>query len=177
MSKGVYALVFSNRPCSLPVGSLGEVRFRRGWHIYVGSALGPGGFARLDRHQRLALARDRPPRWHVDRLLLSPSFTLRHLVCAPADTDRECDLAGILDREGIPGFGCSDCSCESHLFYRKADPFGEVREAMASLGLAPVSKTIKRGEREGGVCKWWESPGPCARTGIPPGSSASSSTR
>ncbi|HUK38373.1 MAG TPA: DUF123 domain-containing protein [Methanomicrobiales archaeon] len=144
MSKGVYALVFSNRSCTLPVGSLGEVRFRRGWHIYVGSALGPGGFARVDRHRRLALARDRPPRWHVDRLLLSPSFTLRHLVCAPTGADLECDLAAVIGRGGVPSFGCSDCSCGSHLFHRKADPLAEVWGAMASLGLAPVSTTIKR---------------------------------
>jgi hypothetical protein len=31
-----------------------------------------------------------------------------------------------------------------HLFYRLADPLREVVEAMASLGLAPISTTIKK---------------------------------
>jgi Uri superfamily endonuclease len=137
MDKGVYALVFANRPCSLAVGSLGEVRFRGGFHIYVGSALGPGGFARVSRHLRLSRERDRPPRWHVDYPLLSPCFTLRHIVCGPGGEDLECALAGILGGESVPSFGSGDCRCGSHLFHRPADPVGEIRGAMVSLGLAP----------------------------------------
>ena len=144
MGKGVYALVFSNRPCTLRVGSLGEVRFRGGWHVYVGSARGPGGFARVSRHRRLALARDRAPKWHVDHLLVSPCFTLRHLLCGPSGGDLECALAGLLGGGGVSSFGSSDCPCESHLFHRKSDPLDEVRGAMAALGLAPVSTTLKR---------------------------------
>jgi Uri superfamily endonuclease len=147
MDRGVYALVFRNRPCSLTVGSLGEIRFRRGWHIYVGSARGPGGFARVSRHRRLALSRDRPPRWHVDHLLLSPSFTLRHVVCGPSEADLECALARSLRGGAVPSFGSSDCSCGSHLFYRPSDPRGEVIEAMASLGLTPADHNPQEGVR------------------------------
>jgi Uri superfamily endonuclease len=145
MDKGIYALVFSNSPCTLMIGSLGEVLFRGGWHIYVGSALGPGGLARVNRHLRLSRARDRPPRWHVDRLLLSPSFTLRHLVCGPCDADLECALRAVLGGEPVPSFGSGDCSCGSHLLYRPADPLEEVGEAMASLGLTPRSTTLIKG--------------------------------
>jgi len=144
MDKGVYALVFRSRSCSLRVGSLGEIPFRRGWHVYIGSARGPGGFARVSRHRRLALSRDRPPRWHVDRLLLSPSFLLRHVVCGPTEEDLECALARALGGRHIPSFGSSDCDCGSHLFYRRADPLEEVTEAMSSLGLVPVIATIKK---------------------------------
>lgn len=144
MDKGVYALVFSNRPCSLLIGSLGEIRFRKGWHIYVGSARGPGGFGRVRRHRDLALERDRLPRWHVDHLLLSPRFTLRHIVCGPSEGDLECALARALGGEAVPFFGSSDCACGSHLFHRTADPVDEVMEAMASLSLAPLSTTLKR---------------------------------
>ncbi|MDD1668887.1 MAG: GIY-YIG nuclease family protein [Methanomicrobiales archaeon] len=142
MDRGVYALVFRNHPCSLTVGSLGEIRFRRGWHVYVGSARGPGGFARVSRHRRLALSRNRPPRWHIDHLLLSPAFTLRHMICGSTGEDLECALAQALGGRRIPSFGSSDCSCGGHLFYRPADPLGEVMGAMASLGLAPVNATI-----------------------------------
>ena len=142
MDKGIYALIFSNRPCSLAIGSLGEVRFRGGWHVYIGSALGPGGLSRVRRHLRLSRARDRPARWHVDRLLLSPSFTLRHLVCGPCGSDLECALGATLGGESVASFGCSDCSCGSHLFHRATDPLDEVRDAMVSLGLDTRSTTL-----------------------------------
>jgi Uri superfamily endonuclease len=144
MDRGVYALVFRNRSCSLRIGSLGEIPFRKGWHVYVGSARGPGGFARVSRHRRLALSRDRPPTWHVDRLLLSPLFLLRHVVCGSTEEDLECTLARSLRSGAVPSFGASDCSCGSHLFYRPSDPLGEVMDAMSSLGLASVSATIKK---------------------------------
>jgi Uri superfamily endonuclease len=142
MDKGVYALVFSNRPCSLRIGALGEIPFRRGWHIYIGSATGPGGFARVRRHRHLARSRDRPPRWHVDHILLSPRFTLRYALCGPSPGNLECTLAGALGGEAVPSFGSSDCTCRSHLLYRDSDPVDEVKEAMASLGLVPLSTIL-----------------------------------
>jgi Uri superfamily endonuclease len=145
MDKGTYALVFSNRPCSLVVGSLGEIRFRRGFSIYIGSALGPGGLARVSRHLRLSREKDRAPRWHVDYLLISPCFTLRHIVCGTGGEDLECALAAALGGDNIPSFGSSDCSCGSHLLSRPEDPLDEVMRAMASLGLAPRSTTIIKG--------------------------------
>jgi len=144
MDRGVYALVFRNRSCSFRVGSLGEIPFRSGWHVYIGSARGPGGFARVSRHRRLALYRDRPPTWHVDHLLLSPFFHLRHVVCGSTGEDLECALAGVLGGRSIPSFGSGDCTCGSHLFYRPSDPLGEVMGAMSSLGLTPLSATIKK---------------------------------
>jgi Uri superfamily endonuclease len=144
MDKGVYALIFRNPPCSLPVGSLGVISFRKGWHVYIGSARGPGGFARVERHRRLAHDRDRPPRWHVDHLLLSPLFTLRHIVCGPSEGDLECALARSLGSGAVPSFGSGDCACGSHLFHRRTKPLEEVVGAMASLFLDPVSATIKK---------------------------------
>lgn len=144
MDKGVYALIFRNPSCSILIGSLGVISFREGWHIYVGSARGPGGFARVSRHRRLALSRDRQPRWHVDHLLLSPRFILRHIIRGPSEADLECALARSLGSGAVPSFGSSDCTCGSHLFHRPADPLGEVIEVMSSLGLAPVSATIKK---------------------------------
>jgi Uri superfamily endonuclease len=142
MDKGVYALVFSNRPCSLRIGALGEIRFRRGWHIYIGSAMGPGGFARVRRHRQLARARDRPPRWHVDHLLLSPRFTLRYTLCGASPGNLECALTDALGGEAVPSFGSSDCACRSHLLYRASDPVADVMEAMASLRVIPLNTIL-----------------------------------
>jgi Uri superfamily endonuclease len=142
MDKGIYCLVFENPSCTVRVGALGEVAFLPGWHIYVGSALGSGGLARLKRHMALSRDKDRCPKWHVDWLSTSPSFSLRNTVHASTGERLECRLAKALGGEKIPGFGSSDCACRSHLFYRSGNPVKEVEAAFRSLGLAPCTKTL-----------------------------------
>ena len=142
MDKGIYCLVFENPSCTVRVGALGEIAFRRGWHIYVGSALGSGGLARLDRHIALSRNKDRRPKWHVDYLSASSSFFLRSGVYAITEERLECRLAAALGGENIPGFGCSDCNCPSHLFYRRRNPVRETESAFRSLGLAACTKTL-----------------------------------
>jgi len=143
MDKGVYALVLENPDCVVRVGARGAREFSAGRHVYVGSARGSGGLARADRHVRLARERDRPPRWHIDYLLLDPRFTLAAVVTAATDRDCECDLARAIGRSSVPGFGCSDCACPSHLFYRPDDPVPEVFAAFRGLGLDARITSIK----------------------------------
>ncbi|KAF5031359.1 hypothetical protein DSECCO2_628560 [anaerobic digester metagenome] len=138
MEPGTYCLVFRNRACTLDVGGLGTVAFRAGYHLYVGSALGPGGLARVERHLRLARERGRPPRWHVDRLLLDPGFRVVAVVTGTGPERCECALARAIGGDSVPGFGSSDCRCSSHLFYRSRDPEQEVAAAFAKVGLAPT---------------------------------------
>lgn len=136
MDKGVYCLLFRNRPGEIRVGSLGTVSFAGGWHCYVGSALGSGGLARAERHVRLSRQRDRSPRWHVDYLLLDHGFTLSAVVSASTSRRVECDLARLIGECPVFGFGCSDCRCRSHLFWRSENPEEEVTAAFRALGLA-----------------------------------------
>lgn len=143
MDRGVYALVLENPRCVVRVGALGLREFAAGRHIYIGSALGSGGLARADRHVRLALHRDRPPRWHIDYLLLDPRFTLAAVVTAATDRDCECDLARAVGGPSVPGFGCSDCTCSSHLFHRSGDPAPELLAAFRSLDLAARITRVK----------------------------------
>jgi len=142
MDKGVYCLVFNNPSCTVRVGALGEVAFRKGWHIYVGSALGSGGLARLERHIALSRDKDKYPKWHVDWLSTNPLFSLRYTVHAVTGERQECRLAGALGGENIPRFGCSDCVCPSHLFYRRSDPLDDAHAAFRSLGLTACTKTL-----------------------------------
>lgn len=142
MDKGVYCLVFENHECTVRVGALGNLTFRAGWHIYVGSALGSGGLKRLGRHISLAHLRDKQPKWHVDYLLTSPCFSLVYAVFAVTADRLECRLARELNEGGIPKFGCSDCSCTSHLLYRQGDPKQEILAVFRELQLDPVIKTI-----------------------------------
>lgn len=142
MDKGIYCLVFHNPACTIGVGAMGDVAFRKGWHIYVGSALGTGGLRRLERHIALAGKKDKRPKWHVDYLLTSDNFPLRYAVSATTTLRVECILASALGGECVPGFGCSDCACTSHLFYRETDPLQEVKDVFRCLRLRPQTKTI-----------------------------------
>jgi Uri superfamily endonuclease len=142
MDKGIYCLVFENPACTVLVGALGDIPFAAGWHVYIGSALGSGGLQRLERHISLAKNRDRHPKWHVDYLLADPHFLLSAAVFAPTTGRLECPLAEAISGAGITGFGCSDCTCRSHLLYRTHDPQEEVMAAFLKLGLSPVIKTI-----------------------------------
>ena len=140
--KGIYCLCLNNSRTSLLIGRLGEMTFEEGWHLYVGSALGPGGLARADRHQKLAATRDQRPTWHIDHLLLSDRFRLVAVITAETAAPLECALAGAIGGRSMPGFGSSDCHCGSHLFYRSFDPAAEVCTAIEGLGLAPVIRRV-----------------------------------
>ncbi|MCU4926318.1 GIY-YIG nuclease family protein [Halobacteria archaeon AArc-dxtr1] len=112
---GTYVLLIDrSRSGSIEVGALGTREFAAGTYAYVGSAHGPGGFARVDRHRELARG-DRDTRhWHVDYLLGDPATTLVRTARFP-DADRECELAASLPGEQVRGFGASDCDCDGHL--------------------------------------------------------------
>ncbi len=157
MDPGTYCLVFRNRVRTLEVGGLGDVSFRAGYHLYIGSALGPGGLARVERHLRLARERDRPPRWHVDRLLLDPGFDVLAAVTGRGSERCECALAQAIGGDAVPGFGSSDCRCRSHLFFRPFSPVQEVTSAFTQLGLVPVVRRMGRIEPfRKGYCQWGE---------------------
>ena len=142
MDKGIYCLVFQTPGCTIRVGALGTLTFRAGCYAYVGSALGSGGLERLGRHISLTRLRDKQPKWHVDYILLSPCFSLVYAVYAVTADRLECRLAHELNEGAIPKFGCSDCSCISHLLYWRDDPKQEILSTFRELQLDPVIKTI-----------------------------------
>jgi Uri superfamily endonuclease len=108
----------------ITVGELGEISFRKGCYAYVGSARRNMG-KRLERHQR----REKKLHWHIDYLLKESRIT-RIFV----SDGEECEIARALAPvlESVPRFGCSDCSCGSHLFY-SGDPM-EVELCLGALG-------------------------------------------
>ena len=96
----------------ITVGSLKTIYFPGGYYAYVGSAL--GGFkSRLNRHLRI----DKKPHWHIDYLLQKAS--INDIIICESEDEVECAIARALSTEfdAIPGFGCSDCRCHSHLFF------------------------------------------------------------
>jgi Uri superfamily endonuclease len=104
------------------VGKLGECKFKKGHYVYTGSALGTGGFKRVTRHFNVASGKNNVRKWHIDHLL--PHSEVIRAVLLPTNEDLECRVAKRLGGflTGFPGFGCSDCTCITHLFFSEKDP-------------------------------------------------------
>jgi endonuclease-3 len=117
MPGGTYTLIIERQAgASITVGALGERMFPAGWYAYTGSALGSGGFARVERHRRTARSEHDVRHWHID-YLLGESATALDRVVTSEGVDAECAIAGRIEGEGVAGFGCSDCGCHSHLVH------------------------------------------------------------
>jgi endonuclease-3 len=116
-SEGTYTLVVAfDGPATVEVGALGAIEIDADWYAYTGSAFGPGGFARVERHRDLATGEHDARHWHVDYLLGHPAAEIERVV-RTAGADIECTVARTLAAEfdRVPDFGASDCDCESHL--------------------------------------------------------------
>ncbi len=120
--KGIYVLILGlHNDTRITVGKLGEFKFKAGFYAYAGSALGAGGFKRVTRHFNVACGRNHKRKWHIDHLL--PYSEAICAVLLPTDEDLECTIAEELAKKlkEIPGFGCTDCSCRSHLFFSEGE--------------------------------------------------------
>ncbi|WP_346864966.1 GIY-YIG nuclease family protein [Methanocalculus sp. MSAO_Arc2] len=137
MDKGIYTLILQASGGDIMVGALGKITIPGGFLIYVGSALGPGGLSRVERHIRAAHD-GRTPHWHIDYLLQEESIRIIATISAITDEPLECRLADEISGPFVHKFGSSDCRCQSHLFIRSEDPTRLSRDAYASLGLAPL---------------------------------------
>jgi len=142
MEPGIYILLLRGEGV-VRIGSLGTLTFTSGYYGYVGSALGPGGLARVSRHMRVAAGGGRRPRWHIDYLLICPEFRLVRAYCASTGERLECPLAQVLALPSIPGFGSSDCSCNGHLFFSPDDPDNVILAAFELVGLHPVVRCLQ----------------------------------
>ena len=118
---GTYTLVFAvPEALAVEVGALGVREFPAGGYVYTGSALGSGGFSRIDRHRRVADGDHDVRHWHVDYLGGHEGVSLSTVERLGGGRDEECRLARTLaaaatDGDPVAGFGASDCDCTSHL--------------------------------------------------------------
>ena len=125
---GTYALILRNySKATIQIGRWGRICVKPGYYSYIGSAFGPGGVrARVSRHLR----KEKRKHWHIDYLhgFMEPVgiwYThdrrrLEHIWARSLS-----DMDGIMS---VHGFGCSDCNCDSHLFYAPTK---------SALGLVP----------------------------------------
>ena len=134
--KGSYLLVIKNENNAIiQIGKLGEIEFKKGYYIYVGSALN-GLEQRIKRHLRL----NKKIHWHIDYLLKNSKII--DVFYKENDTREECLIAKKLDEKlySTTGFGCSDCKCKSHLFY---GDYNEIKHIIERLNMKSYSCDAK----------------------------------
>ena len=121
--EGAYLLLMEfTEEAGLKIGSLGMRTFAPGWYIYVGSAR-KNLNKRLERHLR----KRKNFHWHID-YLRDCAETVKGIPIRTQE-EAECLLASEMeklfpsgDSNSLIGFGCSDCSCDRHLFYSIGNP-------------------------------------------------------
>lgn len=142
MNKGIYALILRlSEQKEIRIGALGTLTFPPGYYIYAGSALGSGGLSRVARHIRFYRERYRKAKWHIDYLM--EEAVLEKTVCAETKDRLECILAAGIGGSPVERFGCSDCDCQSHLFYRGEDPTEEILAVFEKLGLKVTEHLVR----------------------------------
>ena len=117
-SEATYILVINvSEDLKIRVGRLGEVFFKYGDYLYIGSARGCLE-TRLQRHLR----KEKRIFWHIDYLLENQKVKI--LQIWTIDKKMECQTAEVLYQDPITeiikkGFASSDCKCLTHLFFIK----------------------------------------------------------
>jgi sugar fermentation stimulation protein A len=147
IDRGVYILIArAEIKMHIPIGKMGIVEFEPGYYLYAGSAR-KNLEARLHRHGR----RQKKLFWHIDYLL--ERARLIQIVPIRTGEDLECELARELSQIAtpVPGFGCSDCNCQSHLFFLRDDPrkFPPFLEIVHKFRYHRLRKKLLEGSREG----------------------------
>ena len=114
---------------TIKVGKLGNIRFNEGYYVYVGSAMN-GLESRLKRH----LSNKKKLHWHVDYLLKKSEITD---IIYNEKQKVECEVSSYISTNavGVEDFGCSDCECESHLYYfeSKSEAIECIQDAYDSI--------------------------------------------
>jgi len=120
--RGTYVLLIHvPYEIQLSIGALGDLELKSGYYAYVGSALG-GLEARVQRH----VGENKKIHWHIDHLLTRSRVI--DVIQGETNERKECAVAEEIAKHlnPIAGFGSSDCTCHSHLFY--SPDFNELRK-------------------------------------------------
>lgn len=126
---GSYILILKLKyDTKINIGKLGKFDFKKGHYIYVGSALNS-----LDNRIQRHLSKEKKLHWHID-YFLTKADTIEAFY-KEGKVKEECKIAGVFKKDfsKIPGFGCSDCSCKSHLFYGE---YEDIKKSISSLNMS-----------------------------------------
>ncbi len=110
-------LIDVKKDISVKVGALGELTFKKGLYVYVGSAQNS-----LEKRVSRHMSKHKKLRWHVDYLLSNKHVKIKNVFYKEAPKSEEDKTACKLLEFGtpIPKFGASDSKCISHLFKVKS---------------------------------------------------------
>jgi len=149
--RGTYTLtIYVPEERTIKIGGLGVRKFKAGYYLYTGSAMGCGSTSldgRISRHLR----KEKSLRWHIDYLLAERDIIIKSIVMIESEKRLECKVNSMLrnelDAEIIPKFGSSDCKgrCGSHLIYAgKSDPTNKVGRVYGKIdGSKPIILKVK----------------------------------
>lgn len=113
--KGSYILLIElEEETEIEIGT-GKKHLEKGLYTYFGSAFGPGGLKRIERHREVSKGERDVKHWHIDYLSGLESSELIEEVRFP-EKDIECDLSSEAEKK-VEGFGSTDCGCRSHLAF------------------------------------------------------------
>ena len=152
--RGAYVLVIDlNKNHSIHLKSLGNLKFKRGTWLYIGSAMGNGS-TNLENRLRRHFRSKKTIHWHIDHLLDSDS-KIRCSIWSESLYLVECDIAKSIENldgmeKGPRGFGSSDCKnkCWTHLYYSTIEKDLENRIMQIFLNLKLVPKITEDGNLE-----------------------------
>jgi Uri superfamily endonuclease len=128
--KGSYILLIDvKKDINIDIGKLGKLQFKKGFYVYVGSALN-NLESRINRH----LKSDKKTHWHIDYMLKFADII--DVFFKENSRKEECSLSYEFKKRlhFIKDFGCSDCKCKSHLF------FGNYKEIKAIINKLKMKK-------------------------------------
>ena len=123
--KGIYLLlIYLKKDSKIKVGSLGKIDFKKGYYIYVGSAQNS-----LEHRIKRHMSKNKKKFWHIDYLLLNKNAKIIDIFYKEAKKSEECKTASKLLKilTPIEKFGCSDCKCKSHLFFKNLNSSDKLR--------------------------------------------------
>lgn len=119
MVKGAYCLIIKLvKDRKIKIGKLGHIVFKKGYYCYIGSALN-NLEKRIERHK----SKNKKLKWHIDYFLKYGKII--DVVKIKTNKRIECLLSKKISKIAhiyINKFGCSDCSCDSHLYYFENNP-------------------------------------------------------
>lgn len=146
--KGSYLLVFYNdQSFKKIIGALGEREFKKGYYVYVGSAM-----QALDKRINRHLRKNKKIRWHLDHISPDLMKPVKTYPIRRQDRIEEALARGLLDicDSYVMDFGASDSGLPSHFFYFSSRPYRrrffldlllEFRMGVSTAELAPDAES------------------------------------
>ncbi len=128
MDKGTYILKIKvKKNLKISVGSLGEVNFKLGTYVYIGSAMNSIS-KRVQRHVK----KNKKVHWHLDYLTISPYVEIEKVYAFYGSrVEEEISMKFSKRYDSVNNFGASDMkSVNSNLYFVNDD----MDEFVESLG-------------------------------------------